>query len=137
MNHRFALVTLALSLAAAAPPALAQAASAPAAAVPAGEAVSGKAAWYGRNFDGRKTASGQPFDATAMTAAHPSLAFGTKVKVTNTKNKRSAVVTVNDRGPSTPGRIVDVSQAAAERLGFVRGGTADVTLEVVGNAPAR
>jgi rare lipoprotein A len=160
MNYSFALVTLALSLASAAPAALAQAASAPAAAASkaaemtapaaapaaapaptaaaaAGDAMSGKAAWYGRKFNGRKTASGQRFNAAAMTAAHPSLAFGTKVKITNTKNKRSVVVVINDRGPSTPGRIVDVTQAAAKRLGFVRSGTADVTIEVVGNAPTR
>ena len=137
MIYRFVVVTLALSLAATAPAALAQAASAPAAAATTGDAMSGKAAWYGREFDGRKTASGQRFNAAAMTAAHPSLAFGTKVKVTNTKNKRCTVVVINDRGPSTPGRIIDVSQAAANRLGFVRGGSADVTLEVVGNASAR
>lgn len=110
-------------------------ASAPATAVAAsGDAMSGTSAWYGRKFNGRKTASGQRFNAGAMTAAHPTLPFGTRVKVTNTKNNRSVVVVINDRGPSTPGRMLDVTQAAATRLGFVRAGTADVKLEVVGQA---
>jgi rare lipoprotein A len=96
--------------------------------------MSGTAAWYGRKFNGRRTASGQRFNAGAMTAAHPSLAFGTRVRVTNTSNKRSVVVVINDRGPTTPGRILDVSQAAAKKLGFTRAGTAQVTLEVVGQS---
>ena len=132
--------------AASAAPAAAPAAPTPApAAVPAPRApaaastdtMSGTAAWYGRKFNGRKTASGQVFNAGALTAAHPSLAFGSRVKVSNTKNKRSVTVVINDRGPTTPGRIIDVTQAAAQRLGFVRTGTAPVTLEVVGQAPAR
>lgn len=109
----------------------------PRAAAAAGDALSGKAAWYGRKFNGRKTASGQRFDASALTAAHPTLAFGSRVKVTNTKNQRSVVVVINDRGPSTPGRIIDVSQAVATRLGFVRAGTVEVKLEVVGAAKLR
>ena len=110
------------------------AASAPAAT---GDALSGTAAWYGRKFNGRKTASGQRFNAAALTAAHPTLAFGSRVKVTNSKNPRSAVVVINDRGPSTPGRIIDVSQAAAQRLGFIRAGTAEVKVEVVAAAKPR
>lgn len=110
------------------------AASAPAAT---GDALSGTAAWYGRNFNGRKTASGQRFNAAALTAAHPTLAFGSRVKVTNSKNQRSVVVVINDRGPSTPGRIIDVSQAAAQRLGFIRAGTAEVKVEVVAAAKPR
>ena len=110
------------------------AASAPAAT---GDALSGTAAWYGRNFNGRKTASGQRFNAAALTAAHPTLAFGSRVKVTNSKNQRSVVVVINDRGPSTPGRIIDVSQAAAQRLGFIRAGTAEVKVEVVAAAKSR
>ena len=116
-----------------APPA---AATAPAPAAT-GDALSGTAAWYGRNFNGRKTASGQRFNAAALTAAHPTLAFGSRVKVTNSKNQRSAVVVINDRGPSTPGRIIDVSQAAAQRLGFIRAGTAEVKVEVVAAAKSR
>ena len=99
--------------------------------------MSGTAAWYGRKFNGRKTASGQRFNAAALTAAHPTLAFGSRVKVTNSKNQRSAVVVINDRGPSTPGRIIDVSQAAAQRLGFIRAGTAEVKVEVVAAAKPR
>jgi rare lipoprotein A len=151
MKTQAAAIAMALSIGGVSLPsvALAQAATAPAAAASskpaelaaapapapkaaAGDAMSGTAAWYGRKFSGRKTASGQRFNAAALTAAHPSLAFGSKVKVTNTKNKRSVVVVINDRGPSTPGRIIDVTQAAAQRLGFVRAGTAEVTLEVVG-----
>lgn len=100
----------------------------------ASDSMSGTAAWYGRKFNGRRTASGQRFNAGAMTAAHPSLAFGTRVRVTNTSNKRSVVVVINDRGPTTPGRILDVSQAAAKKLGFTRAGTTQVTLEVVGKS---
>lgn len=123
------------------PPAAEQ--SRPAAAIaalaagPAGDATSGTAAWYGRKFAGRKTASGQRFDPHAMTAAHPTLAFGTRTKVTNTSNKRSVVVTINDRGPNTPGRIIDVTQAAAKKLGFIRAGLTEVTLEVVGTRPLK
>lgn len=98
----------------------------------AGDATSGTAAWYGRKFAGRRTASGQRFNPHAMTAAHPTLAFGTRVKVTNTKNNRSVVVTINDRGPSSPGRIIDVTQAAAKKLGFIRAGLTEVGLEIVG-----
>jgi rare lipoprotein A len=94
--------------------------------------MSGKAAWYGRKFNGRTTASGQRFNAAALTGAHPSLPFGSRVKVTNTSNKRSVIVVINDRGPTSPGRVIDVSQAAAKRLGFIRSGLTDVTLEVVG-----
>lgn len=112
---------------------------APAAAKPAssGDAMEGKAAWYGKRFAGRKTASGKIFNPAAMTAAHNTLAFGTKVKVTNTKNNKSVVLTITDRGPSTPGRIIDVSAAAASKLGFVRAGTADVKLEITAEAPAK
>ncbi len=100
-------------------------------------AMDGKAAWYGKRFAGRKTASGKIFNPAAMTAAHNTLAFGTKVKVTNTKNNKTATVTITDRGPSTPGRIIDVSAAAASKLGFVRAGIADVKLEIVAEAPAK
>ena len=112
---------------------------APAAAKPAstGDAMEGKAAWYGKRFAGRKTASGKIFNPAAMTAAHNTLAFGTKVKVTNTKNNKSVVLTITDRGPSTPGRIIDVSAAAASKLGFVGAGTADVRLEITAEAPAK
>ena len=134
---RLALASFGLALATqagaqSATPAAAEPAKEAAPAAASGDAMSGTAAWYGHKFAGRKTASGKRFNPNAMTAAHPTLAFGTRVKVTNTKNKRSAVVTITDRGPTTPGRIIDVSQAAAKKLGFIRSGLTDVSLEVVG-----
>src|SRR5215470_11046104 len=96
-----------------------------------GETQSGLAAYYSRRLNGRRTASGERFNNGALTTAHQTLPFGTKVKVTNAKNNRSVVLRVNDRGPTQPGRIVDVSRAAAERLGIVRAGLTEVKLEVV------
>lgn len=122
--------------AATAAPAAKPAAAAPAAA-PAADVSEGKIAWYGRKFAGRKTASGERFNPGAMTIAHKSLPFGTRVKVTNTANQRSVVLRVNDRGPSTPDRIGDVSQAAAQKLRMMRSGVASAKLEVVGQAPAK
>ena len=103
----------------------------------AGDVSEGKLAYSGRNFDGRKTASGERFNAGALTRAHNSLPFGTRVKVTNLANKRSVVVRVNDRGPSTPGRVGDLSLAAAQKLGGVRKGTIDAKLEVMEVGKAR
>ncbi|MCB1482657.1 MAG: septal ring lytic transglycosylase RlpA family protein [Rhodobiaceae bacterium] len=91
----------------------------------------GRASWYGPGFHGRKTASGERFNMNAYTAAHRSLPFGTKVRVTNKRNGRSVVVRINDRGPYSGGRILDVSKAAASRLGLVATGTAPVTLQVL------
>ena len=108
----------------------------PAAAAPA-DADQGKLAWYDRKFAGRKTASGEHFNPGALTMAHKTLPFGTRVKVTNVKNNRSVVVRVNDRGPSQPDRIGDVSQAAAAKLRMTRSGVIDAKLEVVGAASAR
>lgn len=90
---------------------------------------SGTASWYGGKFHGRKTASGQRFDQFALTAAHPSLPFGTKVKVTNNANGRSVVVRINDRGPYAHGRVIDLSKGAARAVGM--DGTAKVSLAVV------
>lgn len=109
-----------------------QAATAPAApaAAPAGNhAMEGVAAWYGHKFAGRRTASGKRFNPNAMTAAHPTLPFGTRVNVTNTRNNRNVLVTINDRGPTSPKRMLDVSVAAAKKLGFVRAGLTEVKLE--------
>jgi rare lipoprotein A len=97
-----------------------------------GDAMEGAAAWYGKKFAGRRTASGQRFNPNMLTAAHNTLPFGSKVRVTNTKNNRSVVVVINDRGPTAGGRIIDLSRAAAKKLGYVRAGTAPVKLEVVG-----
>jgi rare lipoprotein A len=91
----------------------------------------GVASWYGGKFHGRTTASGEPYDMHAMTAAHPSLPFGTKVRVTNLENGRSAVLRINDRGPFAKRRIIDVSRHAAEHLGFLKAGLAKVQVEVI------
>ena len=91
----------------------------------------GVASWYGPGYQGRKTASGARFNMNALTAAHRSLPFGTRVRVTNVKNGRSVVVTINDRGPFTRGRIIDLSKAAAGRLGILKQGVAKVRVEAV------
>ena len=88
----------------------------------------GIASWYGREFEGRPTASGEIFDSSQFTAAHPSLPFGTMLTVTNQHNNRSVTVRVNDRGPFVPARIIDVSRAAAEQLDMIVTGTAPVTV---------
>lgn len=80
---------------------------------------------------GTKTASGERFDPNQLTAAHPTLPFGTKLRVTNTHTGRSVTVRVNDRGPFVPGRVVDVSYSAAQELGMINRGVAPVKLDVV------
>jgi rare lipoprotein A len=117
------------------PAAVTAPAAAPAPAPAAG--MEGLAAYYSDRLDGRKTASGQVFDQSKLTAAHPTLPFGTMVKVTNTRNNRSVVVRINDRGPTHAGRVIDLSRAAASKLGMLRSGLAPVKLEVVKDAPAR
>ncbi|MCP8463775.1 septal ring lytic transglycosylase RlpA family protein [Pseudomonas sp. ZM23] len=94
-----------------------------------GYRAEGTASYYGRAHHGKRTASGERFDQNALTAAHRTLAFGTRVKVTNLDNGRSVVVRINDRGPFGRGRIIDVSKAAAEQLNMLRSGTARVRLE--------
>jgi rare lipoprotein A len=96
------------------------------------DAMEGLAAVYSDKLNGHKTASGQVFRQSELTAAHPTLAFGTKVKVTNTKNQKSVEVRINDRGPKQTGRVIDLSSAAAAKLGIGKKGTAPVKLEVVG-----
>jgi rare lipoprotein A len=98
---------------------------------------SGKIAWYGKKFAGHRTASGEAYNPDAMTMAHKTLPFGTRVKVTNLANKKSVTLRVNDRGPTQPNRIVDVSRTAAQRLGFVRAGLTEVKLEVIEAAKPR
>lgn len=90
----------------------------------------GKASYYGADFNGRRTANGEIFNMNDLTAAHRSLPFGTIVKVTNLKNGASAEVKINDRGPFVAGRIIDLSQAAAEELDMLGDGVIDVKLEV-------
>ena len=91
----------------------------------------GKASFYADKFEGSPTASGEKYKHAKMTAAHKSLPFGTKIRVTNLGNNQSVEVVVNDRGPYVDGRIVDLSKAAAEKLGFINQGLADVKLEVI------
>jgi rare lipoprotein A len=91
----------------------------------------GKASWYGEYFEGRPTASGEPFDMYEFTAAHMTLPLGTRVRVTNLRNGRWVVVRVNDRGPVVPGRIIDLSYGAAKVLKFREKGLAPVRLDVV------
>jgi rare lipoprotein A (peptidoglycan hydrolase) len=88
----------------------------------------GKASWYGPGFHGQETASGEAFDANKMTAAHPSLPLGTKVEVINLEKQKKAEVTINDRGPFVKGRVIDLSQAAAKKLGIAKKGTAKVKI---------
>jgi rare lipoprotein A len=92
----------------------------------------GLASWYGKRYHGRRTASGQRFDMNALTAAHRTLPFGTRVEVTNLGNGRALVVVINDRGPFVKGRVIDVSRRAAANLGFLRKGLARVRMRVVG-----
>jgi rare lipoprotein A len=93
----------------------------------------GFASYYASRFQGARTASGERYDENALTAAHRSLPFGTRVEVTNLGNGRSVVVTITDRGPFAPGRILDVSRRAARTLDFVRDGTARVRVRVLEN----
>lgn len=111
-------------------------ASAPVAAA-GGVTESGKLAWYGRKFTGRKTASGEAYNPNALTMAHKTLPFGTLVKVTNPKNGKSVTLRVNDRGPTQGDRVGDVSQAAARKLGMTRSGVIDAEITVVGMAKAK
>ena len=90
----------------------------------------GLASYYGRAHDGRRTASGEVFDMHRLTAAHRTLPFGTRVRVTNLANGRETVVRINDRGPFRRGRIIDLSYAAARRLGFVGRGVTRVRVRV-------
>ncbi|AHJ29486.1 septal ring lytic transglycosylase RlpA family protein [Nodularia spumigena CS-584] len=92
----------------------------------------GIASFYGRGFAGKPTATGERFNPEAMTAAHRTLPFGTRVRVTNTRNGRSVVVRINDRGPFIRGRIIDVSTGAARAIGMINSGIAPVKIEVLG-----
>ena len=102
---------------------------------PLGEAAGfsqrGLASWYGRRFHGKPTSSGEPYDMYGMSAAHPTLPIPSYARVTNVVNGRSVVVRINDRGPFHPGRILDLSYAAAHRLGFAGKGSAEVAVEAL------
>lgn len=95
---------------------------------------SGLATWYGLVLDSHRTASGERFDCRKLTAASNTLPFGTRVKVTNLKNGRSVIVRINDRGILNPGHVIDVSSAAAEKIGLLRTGIAPVHLDVMAKA---
>lgn len=97
------------------------------------ELEEGVASYYGYELAGRPTASGEIFDPEGLTAAHPSLPIGTVVKVTNVRNGKSVVVRINDRGPFTAGRIIDLSRGAAGIIGMIRAGTASVKLHLFGH----
>lgn len=88
----------------------------------------GKASWYGKRFHGRRTASGERFNMYALTAAHPSLPFGTRLRVRHLESGREVEVRINDRGPHVDGRILDLSQAAARALGMLSSGASEVVL---------
>jgi rare lipoprotein A len=98
------------------------------------ESYTGIASWYGTKFHGRITASGEPYDMAALTAAHQSLPFGSRVRVTNLANGRSVVVVINDRGPYAKDRLIDLSHAAARRLGILEDGLAEVRIDVLADA---
>ena len=114
-----------------APPAVQKAPAKKAPAAPAALPQTGEASWYGAQHHGKRTASGAFFDQTQHTAAHRTLPFGTRVKVTNLSNGRSVEVEITDRGPYAGNRIIDLSRAAAQALGMIESGTASVRLEAV------
>ena len=91
----------------------------------------GEASWYGPTFEGRTTASGELYDMTALTAAHPNLPFGSMVRLINPRTGRSAVVRINDRGPYMKGREMDVSYVVAEKLGMINRGVAKLRMELL------
>ena len=95
----------------------------------------GTASWYGSYFQGKATASGEPYDMYDLTAAHPTLPLGSWVRVTNLHNGRAVVVRINDRGPIVPGRIIDLSYNTARLLHFGSQGLQRVRLDVISNQP--
>ena len=99
---------------------------------PDGFVQTGIASWYGKDFHGKKTSNGEKYDMNAMTAAHKTLPLGVFVKIRNTNNGQEAIVRVNDRGPFVKGRVIDLSYAAAKKLGVDVAGTAPVRIEALG-----
>jgi len=104
----------------------------PAIAPPVGFVEEGIASWYGPGYHGNRTSNGEIYDQEALTAAHASFAFGTRVRVTLLSTRRSVVLRINDRFPNHKGRIIDVSRAAARTIGLIGPGTGRVRVEVVG-----
>jgi len=105
-------------------------------ALPSSSSQVGKASFYHPALDGRPTASGATFDSHLLTAAHRTLQFGTRVRVTNLVNLKSVIVTINDRGPFVDGRIIDLTRRAAAALGFVQSGITRVRIEPITVASA-
>ncbi|WP_299403652.1 septal ring lytic transglycosylase RlpA family protein [Acaryochloris sp. IP29b_bin.148] len=101
------------------------------AAAPVSYQISGEASWYGPGFHGNQTANGEIYNQNALTAAHKTLPFGTRVRVTNLYNGRSVVVRINDRGPFIPGRVIDLSQGAAQVIGVTSSGVAPVRMDIL------
>ena len=99
-------------------------------------ALNGTASWYGPGFHGKKTASGETYDQTKLTAAHKTLPLGTKARVINLENGSSVDVEINDRGPFVGGRIIDLSRAAAKVVGLIETGTAPVRVELIAEPSA-
>ena len=93
--------------------------------------IQGKASYYGSEFNGRKTANGEVYDETALTAAHRTLPFGTVLRITNLQNGLSVIVRINDRGPFHPDRVIDLSKSAAEEIDLIRYGVADIEAEIL------
>ncbi|PKV67298.1 septal ring lytic transglycosylase RlpA family protein [Pontibacter ramchanderi] len=102
-----------------------------------GYTEAGKASYYSNKLHGRKMANGEAYNRRKLTAAHRTLPFGTKVKVTNLETKRSVKVSITDRGPFVKGRVIDLSEAAAKRLDYISAGIVPVEVKVVKPAPAR
>jgi rare lipoprotein A len=96
-----------------------------------GQSQTGKASFYADKFEGHPTASGEKYKHNKLTAAHKTLPFGTKIRVTNVENSQTVDVVINDRGPYVDGRVVDLSKSAAEKLGFVAKGLTDVKIDVI------
>ena len=97
----------------------------------------GNASWYGPNFDGKKTANGERFNAESLTAAHPSLPFGSWVRIVNARNGKFEMVRINDRGPYQEGREIDVSYRVARKIGLINSGVSQVRLELLQLPPKR
>ena len=97
----------------------------------------GNASWYGPNFDGKKTANGERFNAESLTAAHPNLPFGSWVRIVNVRNGKFEVVRINDRGPYQEGREIDVSYRVARKIGLINSGVSQVRLELLQLPPRR
>ena len=97
----------------------------------------GNASWYGPEFNGRKTANGERFNAESLTAAHPNLPFGSWVRIVNTRNGKFEVVRINDRGPYQEGREIDVSYRVARKIGLIDSGVSQVRLELMQLPPKR